>query len=51
MGHLGFKTSSPSRENGFAGPAKLFRGHGRTKRVHAIAISRPDNEAQSRASP
>jgi len=51
MGHLGFKTSSPSRENGFAGPAKLFRGRGRTKRVHAIAISRPDNEAQSRASP
>jgi hypothetical protein len=28
MGHLGFRTSSPSRENGFAGPAKLFRGAG-----------------------
>lgn len=51
MGHLGFRTSSPSRENGFAGPAKLFRGRGRTKRVHVIAISRPDHETQSRACP
>ena len=51
MGHLGFRTSSPSRENGFARPAQLFRGRRRTKRIHAIAISRPDHEVQSRASP
>jgi hypothetical protein len=50
MGHLGFRTSSPSRENGFARPAQLFRGRRRTKRIHAIAISRPDHAAQSRAS-
>jgi hypothetical protein len=51
MGHLGFRTSSPSRENGFAGPAQLFRGRRRTKRNHAMAISPADHEAQSRASP
>jgi len=51
MGHLGFRTSSPSRENGFARPAKWFRGGGRTKRVHAVAIRGPDHGAQSRASP
>lgn len=39
MGHLGFRTSSPSRENGFTGPAQLFRGRRRTKRIHAIASS------------
>jgi hypothetical protein len=42
MGHLGFRTPSPSRENGFAGPAQLFRARRRTKRIHAIATSRPD---------
>ena len=51
MAHPGFRTSSPSRENGFTGPAQLFRGRRRTKRIHAIAISRPDHEARSRASP
>jgi hypothetical protein len=51
MGHLGFRTSSPSRENGFARPSKWFRGGRRTKRVHEIAISGPDHGAQSRASP
>ena len=47
MGHPGFRTSSPSRENGFTEPAGLFRGGRQTKRIHAIAISRPDHEARS----
>ena len=51
MEHLGFRTFSPSRENGFAGPAQLFRGRRRTKRIHAIAISHADREAQSHAAP
>jgi hypothetical protein len=51
MGHLGFRTSSPSRENGFTGPAQLFRGRGPTKRIHAITTGHPDHEAQSRAPP
>jgi hypothetical protein len=51
MGHPGFRTSSPSRENGFARPAQLFRGRRRTKRIHAIAISRVGHEVQSRAFP